>query len=159
MLNIRPAARADVPLILDLIRELAIYEKAPEEAIATSDDLLRDGFSSEPKFRVVIAEWEGKSAGFALFFHNYSTWRGRPGIYLEDLFVRPEFQRRGIGRALLVHLAKLAISEGCARLEWAVLNWNTPAFDFYRSLGAMPLDEWTTLRVTGGAFDALAGIE
>lgn len=159
MITIRTASRADVPLILDLIRELADYERAPHEAIATSDDLLRDGFSDQPKFRVVVAEWNGNVAGFALFFNNYSTWRGRPGIYLEDLFVRPEFRRRGVGRALLVHLAQVAVREGCARFEWAVLNWNTPAIDFYRSLGAEPLDEWTTLRVTGSALNRLAQIE
>lgn len=159
MITIRTASRADVPLILDLIRELADYERAPHEAIATSDDLLRDGFSDQPKFRVVVAEWNGNVAGFALFFNNYSTWRGRPGIYLEDLFVRPEFRRRGVGRALLVHLAQVAVREGCARFEWAVLNWNTPAIDFYRSLGAEPLDEWTTLRVSGSALNRLAQIE
>lgn len=159
MITIRTASRADVPLILDLIRELADYERAPHEAIATSDDLLRDGFSDQPKFRVVVAEWNGNAAGFALFFNNYSTWRGRPGIYLEDLFVRPEFRRRGVGRALLVHLAQVAVREGCARFEWAVLNWNTPAIDFYRSLGAEPLDEWTTLRVSGSALNRLAQIE
>lgn len=158
MITIRTATRADVPLILELIRELATYERAPHEAVATRDDLLRDGFSEQPKFRVAIAEWEGTAAGFALFFNNYSTWRGRPGIYLEDLFVRPQFRRRGVGRALLSHLAQIAVNEGCTRLEWAVLDWNTPALDFYRSLGATPLDEWTTLRVTGSALSRMAQI-
>lgn len=142
-----------------MIRELAAYERAPDEAVSTCDDLLRDGFSDQPKFRVVVAEWDGSAAGFALFFNNYSTWRGRPGLYLEDLFVRPQFRRRGIGRALLTHLAQIAVNEGCARLEWAVLNWNTPALDFYGSLGATPLDEWTTLRITGRALSRLAQIE
>lgn len=159
MITIRTANRADVSLILELIRELAAYERAPHEAVATRDDLLRDGFSEQPKFRVVIAEWGGRAAGFALFFNNYSTWRGRPGIYLEDLFVRPQFRRRGVGRALLIHLAQIAVNEGCARLEWAVLDWNTPALEFYRSLGATPLDEWTTLRVTGSALSRMAQIE
>lgn len=159
MITIRTASHTDVPLILELIRELATYERAPDQAVATADDLLRDGFSERPKFRAVVAEWDGNAAGFALFFNNYSTWRGRPGIYLEDLFVRPQFRRRGVGRALLAHLAQTAINEGCARFEWAVLNWNTPAIEFYRSLGAAPLDEWTTLRVTGDALSRLAEIK
>ncbi|MGH9396609.1 MAG: GNAT family N-acetyltransferase [Terriglobia bacterium] len=159
MTNIRPATLEDIPLILRLIRELADYEKAPREAVAMPEDIRRDGFSAHPKFRVVIAEWEGQAAGFALFFNNYSTWRGRPGIYLEDLFVRPEFRKKGIGKALLAHVAAIAVKEGCARFEWAVLNWNTPALEFYQSLGAQVMAEWLTMRLTGDALKKLAGSE
>src|SRR5207237_7673730 len=118
--RIRPATREDVPVILQLIRDLATYERATEAAVAKPEDLLRDGFGQEPKFRVVIAEWEGQPAGFALFFYNYSTWQGRPGLYLEDLFVRPVFRGQGIGKALLAYLARVAVDEGCGRLVWAV---------------------------------------
>src|SRR5919108_3494907 len=136
MLSIRRANPQDIPLILSFIRELAEYERAPEQAVASAEDLLRDGWGSSPKFRVVIAEWEGEPAGFALFFYNYSTWLGRPSLYLEDLFVRPAFRGRGIGKALLVHLAKIAVSENCRRFQWAVLDWNQPSIDFYEALGA-----------------------
>ena len=158
MLSIRPALKADVPLILDLIRALAEYEREPDKAVATAEDLIRDGFTagSAPKFRVVIAEWDGAPAGFALFFYNYSTWNGRPGIYLEDLFVKPDFRKKGIGKALLSHLAKIAVEEKCMRLEWQVLDWNTPAIDFYKSLGALHMKEWFNMRVTGDALPALA---
>lgn len=158
MLCIRPANDKDIPLIIQLIRELAEYEKSPESAVATTEDIRRDGFSANPKFRVIIAEWEEKPAGFALFFYNYSTWLGRSGLYLEDLFVRPAFRRNGIGRALLVHLAKIAVDEGCGRFEWQVLNWNTPAVDFYKSLGAHVMDEWSTMRVTGESLKSLASL-
>lgn len=156
MLSIRAAAADDVSLILQFIRELAEYEKAPDEARATPEDILRDGFSEHSKFRCVIAEWDGRPAGFALFFTNYSTWRGRPGIYLEDVFVRPAFRQKGIGRALLAHLAQTALREGCARFEWQVLDWNTPAIEFYQSLGATAMKEWLTMRVTGAALERLA---
>lgn len=156
MMNIRPAVAEDIPLILQLIRELAEYENAPREAVATARDLERDGFSATPKFRVIIAEWEGAPAGFALFFYNYSTWLGRPGIYLEDVFVRPAFRRKGIGRALIKHLANIALEEGCGRFEWQVLDWNTPAIKFYESLDAQPMREWITMRVTGEALRKLA---
>lgn len=157
MINIRAAAAEDAALILQFIRELADYEKAPLEAVATPEDILRDGFSVDPKFRCIIAEWDGRPAGFALFFYNYSTWRGRPGIYLEDVFVRPEFRKKGIGKALLAHLAQIAVREGCARFEWQVLDWNTPAIEFYKSLGASVMKEWLTLRVTGESLKKLAG--
>ncbi|MDE3179399.1 MAG: GNAT family N-acetyltransferase [Acidobacteriota bacterium] len=157
MIKIRPATPEDVGSILELIRELAEYEKAPDEAVATPEDLLRDGFSAHSRFRAVIAEWRGETAGFALFFNNYSTWRGRAGLYLEDLFVRPQFRKKGIGKALIEHLARVALEEGCARFEWAVLQWNTPALEFYRSLGAKPLSEWITMRVDGDALKRLAG--
>ena len=155
MLNIRKATPADIPLILQFIRELAEYEHAPEEAVATSEDLRRDGFSGEPRFFVEIAEWDGEPAGFALWFFNYSTWQGKAGLYLEDLFVRPRFRRKGIGKALLVHLAGVAIEKGCGRYQWQVLDWNTPAIKFYESLGAKVMKEWLTMRVTGEALHRL----
>jgi GNAT superfamily N-acetyltransferase len=160
MLSIRPATKVDVPLILDLICALAEYEREPDKAIATADDLVRDGFTpgSAPKFQVIIAEWDGAPAGFALFFYNYSTWNGRPGIYLEDLFVKPTFRKKGIGKALLIHLAQIAAQENCRRLEWQVLDWNTPAIDFYKSLGAHHMKEWFNMRVTGEALPALAAL-
>ncbi|HTS71350.1 MAG TPA: GNAT family N-acetyltransferase [Terriglobia bacterium] len=151
MLNIRRATPQDIPLILEFIRELAEYERAPEEAVATPEDLRRDGFSAEPRFYVEIAEWSGKPAGFALWFFNYSTWQGKPGIYLEDLFVRPPFRRKGIGRALLTYLAKVAVEKGCGRYQWQVLDWNTPSIEFYESLGAKVMKEWLTMRVSGEA--------
>jgi GNAT superfamily N-acetyltransferase len=158
MLSIRPATVADIPLILDLIRELAEYERDPKAAVATSEDLLRDGFApnTAPKFRVIIAEWNGQSAGFALFFYNYSTWQGRPGLYLEDLFVRPVFRGKGIGKGLLIHLAKTAIKENCGRFQWQVLDWNAPAIDFYKSLGADVMKEWLTMRVENAALTKMA---
>jgi GNAT superfamily N-acetyltransferase len=156
MLRIRTATRKDIPEILELIRGLAAYEKAPEEAVATARDLKRDGFSLAPKFRVLIAEWRGKAAGFALYFYHYSTWMGRPTLFLEDLFVRPEFRGRGIGKALLVRLAKVAVAEKCGRFDWNVLDWNTPAIEFYESLGARYLQEWRVMRVTGEPLRKLA---
>jgi len=156
MLTIRPATSADVPLILAFIRELAEYEREPQAAVATAADLLRDGFGPEPKFRVDIAEWSGEPAGFAFYFWNYSTWQGKPGLYLEDLFVRPRFRGKGIGKTLLVHLARVAIKNNCGRLVWQVLDWNTPAIEFYESLGAQTMKEWLTMRVTGEALVRLA---
>jgi GNAT superfamily N-acetyltransferase len=159
MLNIRPAVPEDIPLILQLIRDLAEYEREPQAAVATAEDLRRDGWGSEPKFRCVIAEWEGEPAGFALFFYNYSTWQGRPGIYLEDLFVRPQFRRKGIGKALLVHVAQIAVRENCGRYQWQVLDWNTPSIEFYKSLGAKVMSEWLTMRVEGEALEELAKVK
>ena len=156
MLTIRPATPADVPLILQFIRELAEYERDPQAAVATAADLLRDGFGPEPKFRVDIAEWSGEPAGFAFYFWNYSTWQGRPGLYLEELFVRPRFRGKGIGKALLVHLARVAVKNNCGRLVWQVLDWNTPSIEFYNSLGAETMKEWLTMRVTGDALVRLA---
>ena len=161
MLSIRPALPEDVPVILSLIRALAEYEHEPESAQATAADLLRDGWGPEPKFRCLIADWKN-SAGqpepvaFALYFYNYSTWRGRCGIYLEDLFVLPEFRRRGIARALLVHLAQRAVEQQCGRFEWQVLDWNAPAIAFYQSLGARMMTAWRTMRVEGDALSRLA---
>jgi GNAT superfamily N-acetyltransferase len=156
MLNIRNATPDDIPLILEFIRELAEYERAPEQAVAMPEDLRRDGFSGEPRFYVEIAEWDGEPAGFALWFFNYSTWQGKPGLYLEDLFVRPRFRKKGIGKALLVHLARVAVEKGCGRYQWQVLDWNTPAIDFYESLGAKVMKEWLTMRVMGKALEKLA---
>ncbi len=158
MLTIRAATESDIPLILDFIRALAEYEREPQAAVATAEDLRRDGFASNPKFRCVIAEWEGRPAGFAFYFYNYSTWQGRPGLYLEDLFVKPEFRGKGIGKALLLYLAKTAVAEGCGRFQWQVLDWNTSAIDFYKSLGAKTLNEWLTMRVEGEALERMAAM-
>ncbi len=157
MLHLRPARPDDVPLILAFIRELAAYEREPDAVIATEEDLLRDGFGERPRFHVVLAEWEGAPAGFAFSFFTYSTWRGRPCLYLEDLFVRPAFRRNGIGLALLRELARTAVRERCERFVWQVLDWNTPAIAFYESLGARPLREWITMRLEGPAIEAVAG--
>jgi GNAT superfamily N-acetyltransferase len=156
MLSIRPATPEDVPLVLEFIRELAEYERAPEQAVASPEDLLRDGWGPAPKFRVLIAEWSRQPAGFALFFYNYSTWLGRPSLYLEDLFVRPRLRGHGIGKALLVRLAKIAVEENCGRFQWQVLDWNQPSIDFYEALGAKKLTEWLTMRVEGDALEKLA---
>jgi len=167
-LQIRPAVPADIPEILAFIRELAEYEREPASAIAAHADLLRDGFGPTPRFHCLIAELSSTNnqqpatdnlptpAGFALYFHNYSTWRGNAGIFLEDLFVRPAFRGRGIGKALIAAVAAIAVAEGCPRLEWAVLDWNTPAIDFYHSLGAVMQPEWRIMRVSGPALPALA---
>jgi GNAT superfamily N-acetyltransferase len=155
MLVIRKAEPRDIPQILQLIRELAEYEKAPEEAIATERDLLRDGFGPAPRYFCLMAEWGGATAGFAFYFHNYSTWQGRWGLYLEDLFVRPQHRGRGIGKALLVELARIAVREGCGRFQWQVLDWNQPAIGFYEKLGATALKEWVTMRVEGDALERL----
>ncbi len=153
---LRPATRADIPLILELIHALAEYEHEPDAVEATEDLLEEQLFGEHPSAEVIIAEVDGQGAGFALFFHNFSTWRGRRGLYLEDLFVRPEFRGLGLGRALMIHLAKLAVQRGCGRFEWSVLDWNTPAIDFYRSLGAVGMDEWTVQRLDGEGLLALA---
>src|SRR5438132_10962072 len=156
MLSLRPATLQDVPLILSFIRELAEYEREPNAVHCSEDDLRRDGFGPNPKFRVTIAEWNSKPAGMALFFYNYSTWQGRPGLYLEDLFVKPEFRGKGIGKALLLHLAKIAVENNCGRYQWQVLDWNTPAIEFYKSLGAEIMKEWLTMRVEGDALKRMA---
>ncbi len=156
--TIRPASRTDIPQILAFIRALAAYERAPEAVIATPADLERDGFGSNPFYFCLIAEHNGQPAGFALYFFNYSTWLGRPGIYLEDLFVQPELRGLGIGKLLLERVAAIAVEKGCQRLQWAVLDWNTPAIEFYRAKGGEFLDEWRSVRVTGDALARLAGI-
>lgn len=154
--TLRPAAPADVPAIRELIEGLAEYERLRHECHAT-DALLHEAlFGVRPYAEVVLAETDGAVAGFALFFHNFSTFLARPGIYLEDLFVRPAFRGRGIGKALLGHLAQQAVARGCGRLEWSVLDWNVDAIGFYTKLGAQPQDEWTVYRVTGEALTQLA---
>ena len=158
-LRLRPATRDDVPDIRRLIQALATYEKEPDSAVVTEDDLLRDGFSALPRFKVVMAEWGGEVVGFAFYFYNYSTWQGRPGLYLEDLFVQPSHRGKGIGKALLVHLARIAVRENCGRFVWQVLDWNTPSIEFYESLGATMMKEWLTMRVTGDALAKLAELE
>lgn len=157
MLTIRNTTPGDVPLILDFIRGLAEYERAPKAVVATQEDLLRDGFGPHPKYRCVIAEWDNRPAGFAFFFYNYSTWRGRPGLYLEDLFVYPDMRGKGIGKALLEHLAQIAVRENCYGVVWQVLEWNEPAIKFYESLGASIMDDWETMRIVGPALSRLAG--
>ena len=154
--TIRPATRADIPQILKFIRALAAYERAPEAVMATEADLERDGFGLNPFYFCLIAEHEGRPAGFAFYFFNYSTWLGQPGLYLEDLFIEPDLRGLGIGKALLERVAAIAVEKGCPRLQWAVLDWNTPAIEFYRAMGAEFLDEWRTVRVTGEALEVLA---
>ncbi|MCW9706317.1 GNAT family N-acetyltransferase [Fodinibius salsisoli] len=150
------AQEEDIPLILGFIRSLAEYEKMADEVVATEKLLKEKLFGEQQYAEVLLAFYDEEAVGFALFFHSFSTFEGRPGIYLEDLFVKPEFRGKGIGTALLKSLAQLTIERDCARLEWSVLNWNTPAIDFYDSLDAKPLDEWTTYRLTGEALQKLA---
>jgi len=157
--TIRSAEKADVPLILEFIRALAAYEREPGAVSATEDDLLRHGFGPNPFYFCLIAERNLRAAGFALYFFNYSTWKGRPGLYLEDLFVLPELRGLGIGKALLERVAAVAVEKECPRLQWEVLDWNTPAIDFYRAMGAEFLDEWRNVRVSGNALLRLAGGE
>jgi GNAT superfamily N-acetyltransferase len=152
-LRIAPATERDVPLILSFIKKLAEYEKLSHQVVA-AENMLRDAlFGSRPAAEVLIAYWDEEPAGFALFFHNFSTFLGRRGIYLEDLFVNPAHRGKGIGKALLIHLAKIAKERACGRLEWSVLDWNKPAIDFYKSLGAVPLEDWTQFRLTGEALE------
>ena len=156
MLNIRPATCADAPLIATLVRELADYEKLLPDAKATAADFLRELEAPNPVIHVLIAEWDGEPAGFALYFFNFSTFVGRPGLYLEDLFVKPALRSHGIGRALLRALARIAKERNCGRMEWAVLDWNEPALRFYKTLGARQLNEWIVHRLTPVEIDALA---
>lgn len=158
-LSIRSARPGEAGLILDFIRELAVYEKLEHEAKASVAQIDAALFGPSPKAFCDIAEWEGAPVGFAFWFYNFSTFDGRHGIYLEDLFVRPEARGKGIGKALLVHLAQRCIAEDLTRLQWWVLDWNAPAIAFYRSLGAVPMDGWTVKRVSGDALRVLAGQE
>ncbi|HMP79832.1 MAG TPA: GNAT family N-acetyltransferase [Pirellulaceae bacterium] len=146
---IRFAQPTDVDTILTFIRELAEYEKMSDQVVATDQELQGTLFGERPAAEALICEWSGDPVGFAVFFHNYSTFRGRPGLYLEDLYVRPVWRGRGLGRALLQRLALIAVERGCPRMEWSVLDWNQPAIDFYQSLGALPLNDWTVFRLTG----------
>lgn len=153
---IRAATVADVPVILELIRALATYERAPNDVTATEDGLTEVLFGEKPAAEVLLAFENETAVGFAVFFYNFSTWLGRPGLYLEDLFVRPEDRGKGYGRALLIHLAEIARDRGCGRMEWAVLDWNEPAIKFYQKLGAKPMDEWTVFRLTRDEIAKLA---
>lgn len=156
-LIIRNASEEDVPLILDFIRQLARYERLEQDVVAT-EEILRTTLFGNPRFaEVIIGEANGEPVAFALFFHNFSTFVGRPGIYLEDLFVRSEYRGRGYGRAMFARLAQIAKERNCARLEWAVLNWNEPAIGFYQNLGAIPMTQWTVYRLKGAKLEELEG--
>jgi GNAT superfamily N-acetyltransferase len=155
---LRQAVESDVPVITTLIQQLAAYEKLSHKFVAT-EELLRNNLFGEKKYaEVIIADYNDEPAGFALFFHNFSTFLGKPGIYLEDLFVKPELRGKGIGKTLLSYLARLGVERDCGRIEWAVLDWNKPAIDFYKSLGAVPMDDWILFRLTGDAIPDLASI-
>jgi GNAT superfamily N-acetyltransferase len=156
VIRIDPASELDVPLILRFIRDLAEYEKLSHLVVATEEKIHQNVFGPNPVAEVLLAYWDGEPVGFALYFRNFSTFLGQTGFYLEDLFVEPAHRGKGIGKALLIRLAKIAVERGYGRLEWAVLNWNTPSIEFYRSLGAVPLDEWTKYRLTGDALSRLA---
>jgi GNAT superfamily N-acetyltransferase len=155
--EIRTTTEADVPLILGLIRDLATYEREPDAVVATEDGLREVLFGAKPSAEVLLALENTEPVGFAVYFYNFSTWLGRPGLYLEDLFVRPEKRGKGYGRALLERLAQIAKERGCGRMEWAVLDWNDPAIQFYRKLGAEPMNEWTVFRLTEDGIAKLAG--
>lgn len=156
-MSLRPATELDLDTVIELIHALADYEREPQAVKLDRETLRGHLFGPRPYAEVILAETDaGESAGFALFFHNFSTWEGRPGLYLEDLFVRPQFRGRGFGKALLVELAGLALERRCARLEWSVLDWNEPSIQFYKALGAQPMDEWTVYRISGEGLAALA---
>ena len=156
LLSIRPASIDDVPLIRALIAELAEYERLADAAVATDDDLRAQLFGAQPAAEVLIGEVDGEPTGFALFFHNFSTFLGKRGLYLEDLFVRPDFRGLGLGKHLMAALARIAVRRDCGRFEWSVLDWNAPSIAFYRKLGATGMDEWTVQRLEGDALHALA---
>jgi GNAT superfamily N-acetyltransferase len=149
MFAIRPASVVDVPVIRQLIRELAEYERLSDEAIVTEESLQESLFGPRPWAEVLVGEVDGEVAGFALYFHNYSTFLGRPGLYVEDVFVRPQFRGRGLGTAFFRRMARTAVDRGCGRMEWAVLDWNEPALNFYRKIGALPMSDWTVQRLVG----------
>jgi GNAT superfamily N-acetyltransferase len=157
--RIVPAHENDVPVIVELIKGLAEYERLSGEVVATDADIHEALFGPRPSAEVVLAVADDRAVGFALFFHNFSTFRGRPGLYLEDLFVVPEWRSRGVGRQLLLHLARMAVNRNCARMEWSVLHWNDPAIRFYQRLGATVMEEWRICRLTGDALTRLAATE
>ncbi|MCY2936432.1 MAG: GNAT family N-acetyltransferase [Planctomycetota bacterium] len=157
-LTIRPARPEDCPTIVMFIRELAIFEKLEAEAVGTSEQFHLHLFGERPACEAIMAEWQGEPAGFALYFTNFSTFMAKPGLYLEDLYVRQAFRRRGIGKALITTLAEIALSRDYGRFEWSVLNWNSPAIAFYRALGAVAMDEWTVQRVSGPALEKMAAM-
>jgi GNAT superfamily N-acetyltransferase len=156
--EIKPATESDVPIIFCFIKKLAAYERLSHEVVATDELLRRSLFGSTRTAEVAIGYEATRPVGFVLFFHNYSTFLARPGLYIEDLFIEEDYRRRGYGRALLLYVARLAKERGCGRLEWSVLDWNQPAFDFYKKLGAVPMSEWTVFRATGKSLDKLAGL-
>lgn len=156
-LLLRPATIDDVPLILSFIKKLSVYEKLSGEVVATEEGLRESLFGNRPAAEVILAFLSGRPVGFALFFHNFSTFRGRQGLYLEDVYVDEDVRGRGIGKRILAELARIAVERRCDRFEWAVLNWNTSAIDFYKSLGAVPMSDWTVFRMTGESLRSLAG--
>ena len=156
LVSIRPATVDDVPLIRQLIAELAVYERLADAAVATDEGLREQLFGTQPAAEVLIGEIDGEAAGFALFFHNFSTFLGKRGLYLEDVFVRPQHRGAGLGKHLMAALARIAVQRDCGRFEWSVLDWNAPAIGFYRTLGAVGMDEWTVQRLEGDALRALA---
>ncbi|MCZ6819922.1 MAG: GNAT family N-acetyltransferase [Calditrichaeota bacterium] len=156
-LFIRQAQEEDVPLLLDFIKQLADYEKLSHVVVADAESLRRTLFGQIAFAEVILADYQNQSVGFALFFHNYSTFLGKPGIYLEDLFVVPAMRGKGIGRELLKYLARLTKERNCGRLEWSVLDWNKPAIEFYKNMGAVPMEQWTVFRLTGKALERLSG--
>jgi GNAT superfamily N-acetyltransferase len=158
-IDIRPAQVQDTPLILRFIQELAAYEKAEHEVVATEDDIRASLFGTGGPARALICSVDGQEAGFAVYFFNYSTWQGRKGLYLEDLYVTPAHRHAGAGKALLRHLARIAVAEGCGRFEWSVLDWNEPALQFYRAIGAWPMDEWVRYRLAGPALAGFAAAQ
>lgn len=153
---IRPATPADVPTLLELVHALAEYEREAASARATAEDFLRHGFGERPAFEAFIALWDGEPVGFSLHFFTFSTWTGRPSLFLEDLFVQPTMRGKGLGKALLVNLARIAVARGCARFEWQVMDWNTPSIEFYEALGARGNREWIPFRIDGPALERLA---
>jgi len=159
MLTIRAAGQADAPLLTTLIHELAEFERLAHETIVTEEDILRDGFGPHPRFRALIAEWDGQPAGYALYFDFYSTFQGRVGLFLEDIFVRPQLRKHGIGKALFARVAAITWEEGYFCMRWEVLDWNTPAIDFYRQLGAEFLDDWKSAMLIGEPLQAVAGVK
>jgi GNAT superfamily N-acetyltransferase len=156
MLTLRTAQPQDTRIIIDLIQALADYEREPDAVKITEADVQQYGFGDNAVFSCIIAEWDGEVAGFALYFLTFSTWEGKPGLYLEDLFVKPEFRGKGIGKALMIRLAQTALERGCTRFQWQVLDWNTPSIEFYESIGAVHLKEWYTYRLSGEALHTLA---